>query len=171
MSKPWRVTHVANIFLNRPAPVNKQGPHHNVVRAARRPHILCLTFVPWFGALVKSVRLFSASFHGQPMCSQMYTADIFGDLQPVGWNWMGDFSTPWFGGLGKRKAHSIARPWVSITFPLTHVIVPVLTYLAGSNRISVRLSDPDTMTITALETVASSIDENTKPMRIYRHLW
>ena len=41
---------------------------------------------------------------------------------------------------GSGWAHSIARPWVPISFPLTHMIylVPFLSYLAGSKSVSAR---------------------------------
>ena len=55
-------------------------------------------------------------------------------------------------------AHSIARPCVPISFTLTHMVylLPYLSYLAGSKGVSARPSDPDTMTNTVLEAIASS---------------
>ena len=56
----------------------------------------------------------------------------------------------------------VIRPCIPISSPVTHMahILPFLSYLAGSKSVSARLpprpSDPDTMTNTALEAVASS---------------
>ena len=67
-----------------------------------------------------------------------------------------------FRGLGGREgrewAHSIARMWVPISSPLTHMdyILRFLRYLVGSKSVSFRLSDPDAMSNTALETITSS---------------
>ena len=62
----------------------KHGHHHNGDHAARRPHISCSICFHSFGALVKSVRLFIASHHSQPMYPKMGSIDVFVDLQPVG---------------------------------------------------------------------------------------
>ena len=70
------------------------------------------------------------------------------------------------GMWGRDWAHSIARQLVPIGALLTHVVylLPFLNYLAGSKSVSVRLPilpyDPDTMTNTALEAIASSNGEN-----------
>ena len=44
-----------------------QGSHHNGNRTARRPHALCSVCVHSLGVLAKTVRLFRASLHIQPM--------------------------------------------------------------------------------------------------------
>ena len=78
----------------------------------------------------------------------------------------GDFSTPRFGGLGdaggRGWAHSIAHPLLPISFPLTHMVylLPLFSYLAGFKGVSVRPSDPDTMTNTGLEVIASVSGKN-----------
>ena len=84
--------------------------------------------------------------------------------------WKVDFSTTppvWeFRGvvMGRGWAYSIARPWVSIIDPDRHIayLLPFLSYLAGSRNVSARQpvgpGDPDTMTNTAVEAVASSSD-------------
>ena len=50
-------------------------------------------------------------------------------------------------------ANSVASPWVPISSPLTHMVhlLPFVGYLAGSNSVSARPFDPDTMTYAALE--------------------
>ena len=65
----------------------------------------------------------------------------------------------------RRRTHSVARPWVPISFPLTHMV-----YLAGSKSVSVHQSDPDTMTNTALEAIAESSGKKNTTERngIYR---
>ena len=47
--------------------------------------------------------------------------------------WKEDFSTPGLGVRGREWAHSIVRPWVPISSPLTHLVylLPILSYLAG----------------------------------------
>ena len=61
------------------------------------------------------------------------------------------------GGLARSKA----SPWVPISFPLTCMVylLQFLSYLAGSKSVSVRPSprpfDPDTMTNTTVEAIAS----------------
>ena len=59
-------------------------------------------------------------------------------------------------------AHSVARPWVPISPRLTHVVylLPFLSHLADCKSVSARPPDPDTMTNTALETIASSSGNN-----------
>ena len=89
-----------------------------------------------FKALAKAVWLFITLFHNQPMpmYPKMCSIDIFLNLQPVGWNLKGDFSTPRFGGLRSQGwTHSIAHPWVPINSPLTHVVylLPFLSYLTS----------------------------------------
>ena len=68
------------------------------------------------------------------------------------------------GTWGSGWAHSIARPWVPISAPLTHrvYLVPFVSYLAGSKSVSARRrpSDVNTMTNTALEGIASSSGNN-----------
>ena len=69
----------------------------------------------------------------------------------------GDLSTTRFrefgGTWGRGWAHSIARPWIAISSPLTHGLsLIVFSYLAGSKSVSA----PDTMTNTGLEAIASS---------------
>ena len=72
---------------------------------------------------------------------------------------------------GRGWAHSIARPWVPISSPLTHLSLIVFELFgwlqkhlrppAGPPvRPSARPSDPDTMTSTALEATASSSGTN-----------
>ena len=65
--------------------------------------------------------------------------------------------------MGPGWAYSIARPWVPISSPLTHMVYLLLFvgYLAGSKKRfraseHFRTSDPDTMTNTAQEATASS---------------
>ena len=48
-----------------------QGHHHNGDRAVRRPRILSSICFHLFGAFMKAVRLFIASFHNQPMDPKM----------------------------------------------------------------------------------------------------
>ena len=62
------------------------------------------------------------------------------------------------GGRGGRgHTHSIARPWVPISFLLTHMVslLPFLSYLTGSLYVRPSVL-PDTMTNTALEAIAFS---------------
>ena len=73
------------------------------------------------------------------------------------------FANPSFGVRGSRGwAHSIARPRVPTSSPLTHMVYhsPFLSYLAGSKSVSPRPSDLDTMTNTAPEATASSSGTN-----------
>ena len=51
-------------------------------------------------------------------------------------------------------------PMVPIISPLTLYLLPFFRYLAGSRSTSARSSDPDTMTNTALQAIASSSDKN-----------
>ena len=53
---------------------------------------------------------------------------------------------------GRGLAHSIGRPTVPISSPLTHMVyrIPSGGYVAGSKSVSARPSDSDTMTNTAL---------------------
>ena len=66
------------------------------------------------------------------------------------------------GRWGRGWAHLMTRPWVPISSALTQMVylVPLLSYLVGSKSVSVRPSarpsDPDIMTNTALEAIASS---------------
>ena len=66
-----------------------------------------------------------------------------------------------YGGHGGRGwAHSIARTWVPVSSPLTHMVylLPflILSYLAGSKSVSACCPyDVNTMTNTALEATAS----------------
>ena len=77
-------------------------------------------------------------------------------------------TSPRFGGLwdvgGRGRAHSMAHPWVLISFTSTHAVylLPFLSYLAGPKGVSAhpRLSDPDTTTNTALEATVWSIGKN-----------
>ena len=70
--------------------------------------------------------------------------------------------------LGLRESlgwtHSIARPWVPISFPLTHIfyLLPFLSYLAGFKIVSTRPVHLDMMINTALETTALLSDKNCK---------
>ena len=64
----------------------QQGHHHNGDWVARWPHIFCAIYVHSFEVLSKAVRLFTASLHSQPVCSQMCSINILVDLQPVDWN-------------------------------------------------------------------------------------
>ena len=51
----------------------------------------------------------------------------------------------------------IAHLWVSISYPLTHTVYLLkLSYLAGSKSVSIHPCDPEAMTITTLEGVASA---------------
>ena len=74
----------------------------------------------------------------------------------------GTFRPPGLGAWGRGWAHSIAHLWVPISSPLTHMVylLPFLSYLAGSKRVAARPSDPDTMTNTTLESIASSSGKN-----------
>ena len=58
--------------------------------------LLCSIYFHSFGALVKAVRLYMASFHNQPSYHKICSIDIFVTLHPEIWKW--DFSTPRFGG-------------------------------------------------------------------------
>ena len=77
---------------------------------------------------------------------------VVADLQPLG---LRDAEV---GGW----AYLIACPWVPTSSPLTHKVylLPFLSYLADSKSISARPSDPDMMTSTALEAIASSSGKN-----------
>ena len=81
------------------------------------------------------------------------------------------FATSPYGVRGSPGwAYLVARPWVPISSPLTHVVylLPVSSYLAGSKNISVRPSDPDTIKNTGLETTASSSGTQ-KPLQNTKH--
>ena len=72
------------------------------------------------------------------------------------------FATPRFGVRGSRGwAHSIGRPWVPTSSPLTCMVylLPVLSYVilraAKAFPPAHPPTDPDTMTNTALEATAS----------------
>ena len=62
------------------------------------------------------------------MSDQIYPFDIFSLIfKRLGAIWKADFSTPSFEALrgnvvGQGWAHSIARPWVPIGSPLTHMV-------------------------------------------------
>ena len=62
-------------------------------------------------------------------------------------------------------------PMGFISSPLIHMVylVPFVSYLAGSKSVpSVRPSDPDTMTHTAQEAIASSSDKRAQTVRQWK---
>ena len=77
-----------------------------------------------------------------------------------------------FGMWGSGWAHSVSRPCIPISSPLTHMVylLPFSSYLAGSKsfparpsvRPSDRPSDPATMKNTALEATTLSSDKKWK---------
>ena len=91
-------------------------------------------------------------FDDPTWCAQSVVAD----LRPL---CLGYFWELWW-------AHSVARPWAPISAPLTYVVylLPFFSYLAGAKSLSARPSahpsDPDAMTNTALEAIASSSGKN-----------
>ena len=107
------------------------------------------------GALAKAARLFIASLHSQLMSFQMCHIGIFIDLQTVRWNLKGDFSTPtpvcgyWYVEIDDRPIRWLARGFSTYGLSLT-------VLRAGSKSVSVRPSDSNTMTITALLLCRSS---------------
>ena len=114
----------------------EQGHHHNDDQAARRPHILCSICVHSFGALAKAVHcvLYKAAqrhkFRARKcLIKSCSPIDIVVDLQPFSCNFKGDLSTQVLrvgGTWGRRQAHSIARPWVPISSPLTPMVYLLL---------------------------------------------
>ena len=66
--------------------------------------------------LEQAARLFVTSGHGQPMCTDMLSMDSLTYIQLFFFNFKGKFSTF---GLGIRKAHLIAYPWLPINSSLT----------------------------------------------------
>ena len=103
-----------------------QGHHSEGDQATWRANIMC-------------------SISSCPFCKLFILGGLFAPF-PVkglmgGWGWV----------------NSVARPWVSIS-PHWHLwrILPFLSYLAHSKRVSACPFDPDTIPNAALETKASS---------------
>ena len=82
------------------------------------------------------------------------------------------FATPPFGVRGSWGwAHSIARPQVPTSSPLTHIVYLLLfsSYLAGSKNVSAHPTDPDTMTNTTLEATTSSSGNKVSTLILEAH--
>ena len=71
-----------------------------------------------FGPLTKAVRLFMASLHSQPMCCPMCSIGIFVYLTL---SYVRPPAAIGSGTWGRGWAHSIARPGVPNSSPLTHM--------------------------------------------------
>ena len=133
-----------------------------VIRPLYDQKRLCLTCNHSSVALAKAVWSFKAQNQTMKMsyqtCYILTFLSIFNRLVAI---WKVDFSTPSL-GLGKTwgsgQTRSIACPWVPVSYPMTHMVylLPLLSHLAGSTSVpSARPTDPDTMTNTVLEAIAS----------------
>ena len=111
-----------------------------------------------FWALAKAVLFHHLTTYIPPMCPQMCSIDIFVDLRWTNW------AKIWKGGLfdhrglkgvgivGSGIAPSIARLWVPISSPFTHMVFMICQ------------CDPDPTRITALVVTASSSGIKKWPM-------
>ena len=136
--------------------------------------LYCRICVHSFGALMKAVRLFTASLESHKMPYQTHSIDILSTSNRLAAIRKGNFSTTQLRGigdmLGQGWAHSIARPCVPISSLLRWSISNRfwVIYMALNTfpraRLSVRSRahpfDPDATPNTALEATASPSGKN-----------
>ena len=106
----------------------------------------------------EAVRLFMASLHNSQCvlkCALLTFSSISSRPAEV---CKRDFSTPGLGlgDVGSGIGHLVVHPWVPFSSRLTHMIylLSFVSYLTGPKSASDRPSDPDMITITALEALA-----------------
>ena len=121
-----------------------QGHRHNGDQAARRPHMMCICGCWFTTPLLGYVGIGISSFGITPMYSCYLPIDTYGLSLIVFCNFKGGLFDPRFGelcGCGRRGcAHSMARPWVPNSSPLTHKVylLTVFELFSWLKSVSVR---------------------------------